>query len=102
MHFLFEFAPLTNSFVEVGDLTKVRFRISSKPYKKASPGGDAFLYGGNGGDRTHDKRLKRPLLYQLSYVPACQVLLQSSGFCLAENPSTYESNVTFIKIILIE
>lgn len=29
-----------------------------------------FSFGGSSGDRTHDKRLKRPLLYQLSYRPA--------------------------------
>ena len=28
------------------------------------------LSGGTGGGRTRDKRLKRPLLYQLSYRPA--------------------------------
>ena len=30
-----------------------------------------FCYGGIGGDRTRDRWLKRPLLYQLSYDPIC-------------------------------
>ena len=32
------------------------------------------LLGGSGGDRTHDKWLKRPLLYRLSYRPAAEFL----------------------------
>ena len=28
-----------------------------------------ILYGEDGGDRTHNLRIKSPLLYQLSYIP---------------------------------
>ena len=32
------------------------------------------VYGGPGGTRTHDHRLKRPLLYRLSYQPMCDII----------------------------
>ncbi len=33
-----------------------------------------FKFGGTSGGRTHDKRIKSPLLYQLSYGPFAAVL----------------------------
>lgn len=33
-----------------------------------------FIFGGTSGGRTHDKRIKSPLLYQLSYGPFAAVL----------------------------
>jgi hypothetical protein len=32
--------------------------------------GDAVFHSGDDGDRTHDLRLAKPALYQLSYIPA--------------------------------
>ena len=36
---------------------------------KQNPISEIFCNGGMGGDRTLDKRIKSPLLYQLSYHP---------------------------------
>lgn len=50
--------------------------------------------GATGGDRTHDPRLRRPILYPLSYSRLCQAahyrmrLLRGMA-ALAENPGTY-------------
>ena len=41
--------------------------------KNKSPRIWTVSFGGMGGDRTHDKRLKRPLLYRLSYHPVCVI-----------------------------
>ncbi len=38
----------------------------------------AFKFGGTSGGRTHDKRIKSPLLYQLSYGPFAAVFVHCS------------------------
>lgn len=39
-----------------------------------------YAYGGPSETRTHDTRLKRPLLYRLSYGPSSEVMRQTYGF----------------------
>jgi hypothetical protein len=49
----------------------------------------AFKFGGTSGGRTHDKRIKSPLLYQLSYGPFARVgaLQQVSNYSVIFSPS---------------
>jgi hypothetical protein len=48
-------------------LAKFSIRKRSADQKKACDRSQAFLkFGGTCGGRTHDKRIKSPLLYQLS------------------------------------
>ena len=42
--------------------------LSPTPWPTMTGDSDS-IYGGPGGDRTHDLRIKSPLLYQLSYRP---------------------------------
>lgn len=42
------------------------------------PIGALVILGGLCGDRTHDKRIKSPLLYQLSYGPFARVFVHCS------------------------
>ena len=37
-----------------------------------------FIFGGTSGGRTHDKRIKSPLLYQLSYGPFAALFVHCS------------------------
>src|SRR6185436_14943625 len=43
-------------------------------HKKSAKQIGAIFFSGSGGDRTHDKRLKRPRLYRLSYRPSIRCL----------------------------
>ena len=47
----------------------VGHRSASASYKKAGVYAPARILGGDDGDRTHDLRLAKPALSQLSYVP---------------------------------
>ena len=44
--------------------------LSIAKLREKMPRGDTVCGNEGGGTRTHDKRLKRPMLYQLSYAPA--------------------------------
>lgn len=58
------------------------------PEIKHPPVKENVLCGGTGGDRTHDRWLKRPLLYRLSYSPDDDVHSQGYAvFGLAPNES---------------
>ena len=67
-------SSLTASLKIVGEFVSNRSRLEAILCRQMKKGRDELpdlgAYGGDDGDRTHDLRLAKPALSQLSYVPS--------------------------------